>query len=103
MSNLNVIAKMADKNAMFLSDNSPKDEERRAFQIERDIKGIADDLDRSLTCILADVKALQEFLKCERGCTSSNLSRYAADADQAMAKLTTLMPLRKYHSNLLPE
>ena len=103
----NVISKMAEKNAMFLLGNNDNAadvsaETKRAFQIERDIDQAATDLDSSLTSILADVKALQEFLRCDRGYTTSNLSRYASDADKAMTKLMTLMPVRKYHNDLLP-
>jgi len=103
----NVIAKMADKNALHLLSNNENadhasDETKRAFEIERNIDQVATDLDIALTSMLKDIKALQEFLKCDRGYTSSGLSRYAADANMAMAKLTTLMPMRKYHSHLLP-
>jgi len=104
----NVIAKMADKNAMHLLETSnnfapgTSDDIRRAYGIERNIDQAATDLDTSLTSMLKDIKALQEFLKGERGYTSSGLSRYGVDANIAMAKLTTLMPMRKYHSHLLP-
>ena len=103
----NVISKMAKKNAMFLLSNNDNadhasEEVKRVYEVERAIDLAATDLDASLTSILSDVKALQEFLKCDRGYTTSNLSRFASDADKAMTQLMTLMPVRKYHNDLLP-